>query len=381
MNSDDLKSLISQGENNSLEFKNKAVRIESLAKEIVAFLNASGGTILIGVEDDGQISGVDLDKNWEEWCANIVRQNINPPVSLKFNLVADTNLSIVVLTIPKGVDKPYQTFDGKFYIRVGSTNRVASPQELMRLFQQSGIFHFDLIGVDGTSAKQLNYQKLAGYFEKYKLDFELLNEQEKSDLLINTDIATEDLRLTVAGLMIFGINPQKYLRNASISFAHFEGNIISEKLYNKQNIEGNLDYQIDTATAIIKNNLKTPSEIKGNQRVENNSYPEKVFRELIVNACCHRNYSIYGSKTRIMLFDDRLEVISPGKLPNTVTIEKLKAGVSYAVNPVIVKFMENLNYIDKLGRGLPMVHQEARKLGKEVVFEEFGEEFKVKLYL
>ena len=80
------------------------------------------------------------------------------------------------------------------------------------------------------------------------------------------------------------------------------------------------------------------------------------------------------------MFEDRIEVISPGKLPNTVTVEKLKAGVSYAVNPVIVKFMENLRYIDKLGRGLPLVYQAAQKLGKEVLFEEIGEEFKVTLF-
>ena len=88
-----------------------------------------------------------------------------------------------------------------------------------------------------------------------------------------------------------------------------------------------------------------------------------------------------GSKIRVFLFPNRLEVISPGRLPNTITIEKLSAGVSYAVNPIVVKFMENLNYMDKLGRGLPMVFIEAQKIGKQVVFQEIGEEFKVTLYL
>jgi ATP-dependent DNA helicase RecG len=102
---------------------------------------------------------------------------------------------------------------------------------------------------------------------------------------------------------------------------------------------------------------------------------------LLVNACVHRNYAISGSRVRVFLFDDRIEFISPGKLPNTVTIEKLRAGVSFAVNPVIVKFMENLRYIDKLGRGIPMVCKEAEKNNKEVSFKELGEEFKVTLYL
>ena len=101
---------------------------------------------------------------------------------------------------------------------------------------------------------------------------------------------------------------------------------------------------------------------------------------MVVNACVHRNYSITGSRIRTLIFNERIEMISPRKLPNTVTVEKLRVGVSYAANPVIVKFMENLRYIDKLGCGLPLVCQAAQKLGKEVLFEEIGEGFKVTLF-
>lgn len=371
-----------QGENSSVEFKNADVKPDVFAKEIIAFANLSGGTILLGVEDDKQISGLNESKNYEEWCMNISRNNVNPPIDIIYEEIEIDNKKIAVINIPKGIFKPYQTNDAKFYIRVGSTNRIATIQELMRLFQQSGIFHFDATSVSNTSIKNLNFQKLATYFDLYKLNFELLSDDEKFNLLKNTDIIAENENLTLAGLLIFGINPQKYLLNASISFAHFADNNINSLLIDKQNIEGNLDYQIDTTTAIIKNNILQPSDIVENKRVStNNPYPDKVFRELIVNAVCHRNYSIYGSKIRVFLFRDRLEVISPGRLPNTVTIEKLKSGVSYAVNPIIVKFMENLNYIDKLGRGLPMVYFEAKYRNKEIIFEEIGEEFKITLFL
>ena len=126
--------------------------------------------------------------------------------------------------------------------------------------------------------------------------------------------------------------------------------------------------------------MPRPSEIRGTKREDTKYiYPDKVFRELLTNAVVHRNYAISGSKVRVFLFDDRLEVISPGRLPNTVTIEKLRFGVSFAVNPVLVKFMENLRYIDQLGRGLPMVCQEAARNGRDVRFKEIGEEFKVVL--
>jgi len=344
-----LQQLIQQGENSSIEFKNAQVKPDTLAKEIVAFANFLGGYILLGVEDNGNISGLNQNQNYEEWCINIARNNVQPAINIFYKQIEIENRQVGVLEIPKGKDKPYQTNNYKFLIRVGSTNRVASIQELMRLFQQSGMFHYDAVSVENKDIKHLNLPKISDYFDTYKINFELLSEEEKYNLLKNSDIITSKGNITVAGELIFGVSPQKKLRNASISFARFSGNEINSSLIDKQNIEGNLTYQIDTTASIIKNNIMQPSEIIGNKRIlTKNIYPDKVFRELIVNACCHRNYSISGSKTRVFLFQNRLEVISPGRLPNTVTIEKLTAGVSFASNPIIVKFMENLNYIDKL---------------------------------
>ena len=147
-------------------------------------------------------------------------------------------------------------------------------------------------------------------------------EEEQEALFQNTDILTDEGLVSIAGLLLFGIQPQKRLHNASISFAHYGGLFPDSELIDLQVIEGTLDYQVDTALAVIRHNLLQPSTIEKGQRVPLAvTYPEKVYRELLVNACVH--------------------------------LEKLKRGVSYAVNPVILKFMENLRYIDKLGRGLP----------------------------
>ena len=132
-------------------------------------------------------------------------------------------------------------------------------QEIMRLFQQSGIFHFDATAVPNTKIADLNWAKLDRYFDQYSVDFS--NESDKERLLINTDLMTIEGEVTVAGLLVFGINPQKFLHNASISFAHFAGSALEDTLLDKQVIEGTLDYQIDTCVAIIKNNIQTPSVI------------------------------------------------------------------------------------------------------------------------
>lgn len=371
--------LLRQGENSSLEFKEALVRPESMAKEIVAFANTQGGTLIIGIADNGEIKGFQED-NAEEYFSNIARNNIIPAIDLQVESLEVDGENIVVVSVPKGRDKPYQTLNHQFLIRVGSTNRVATQAELMRLFQKSGVFHFDATGVENSSIKQVNLNKISEYFDNYQLDF--AQEEQPENLLKNTDILTDNLQMTVAGLLVFGLNPQKFMPDACISFAHFAGDEITEELIDKQTITGTLDYQVDTSLAVIKNNLQRPSVIKGSKTESKTfNYPDKVFRELLVNACVHRNYAISGSRIRIFMFSNRIEIISPGRLPNTVTIEKLSYGVSYSINPIIVKFMENLRYIDKLGRGLPMVCKIARDNHKNIQFEELGEEFKVTLEL
>ena len=372
--------LLQQGENASVEFKETLVRPESIAKEMVAFANTQGGHLLIGVSDDGSVKGVQEDKNYEEYFSNIARNNIIPALDVATDILIVDNKKIIVVSIPKGKDKPYQTLSHQFLIRIGSTNRVATQSELMRLFQQSGVFHYDALGVEGSEIKQINLNKISEYFDNYQVDFS--QEDHPENLLKNTDILTDQYQATVAGLLVFALNPQKLMPNACISFAHFAGDELTEELIDKQTITGTLDVQVDSALAIIKNNIQRPSIIKGGKLEPLKfNYPDKVFRELLVNACVHRNYAISGSRIRIFMFTNRIEFISPGRLPNTVTIEKLSYGVSYSINPVIVKFMENLRYIDKLGRGLPMVYKIAKDNHKKIKFEEIGEEFKVTLEL
>lgn len=371
-------ALIRQGENSSVEFKSAQAHPDSLARELVAFANTQGGTLLIGVEDDSHISGLNESIDYEARIANIARNNVNPPINIEPAIVDMPEGRILMVRVERGRDRPYQTLQNQFLVRVGSTNRTATQGELLRLFQQAGLFHYDATAVQGTDIADLNLAALDRYFSQY--GFDLTAEDDKPRILANADIMTEAGEATVAGLLLFGINPQRYLSYAGLSFAHFAGREVTEELIDKQVIEGTLSFQVDSALAVIRNNLQRPSRIQGS-RTEDASfqYPDKVFRELLVNAVVHRNYSITGSRIRVQLFTDRIEFISPGRLPNSVSIPKLSMGVSYAVNPIIVKFMENMRYMDRLGRGLPMVWQTARKNQREIRFEEIGEEFRVVL--
>lgn len=380
----DVIDLINKGENSYVEFKEEKIKPNDLAGEIVSFANMEGGTIIIGVSDNGTIKGISI-KDMEERIMNICRNNCIPNIIPIYQEIVINDEKIIILTIPKGTNKPYYTVDNKYYIRVGTTKRIASREELMRLFQASGAVHFDISPVEGTNKKDLNIDLIRDYFLKYNM-FDLYDESESTvdRILVNADILREGVNTkecTVGGLLIFGKNVENKLTQSGISFAHFRGNDITEELIDKKQIVGNLPDIVEQALVIIKNNIKTPSTIVGAVREEKDIYPNVVLREALVNAVVHRNYSIIGSKIRVLMFTDRIEFHSPGKLPNTVTIDKMKIGVSYARNPFLVKYMENLRYIDQLGRGIPMIIKNMKELGaREPELKEIGEEFILTIY-
>lgn len=377
MDLQEFNDILAQGENSSVEFKTADLRPESLAKEMVAFANGSGGIIIIGVADNGELLGCPSDSISEEWVMNIARNNLVPPLIPLYEEIEAVGKRFCLVQVPKGSDKPYQTGE-RYLIRVGSTNRIATQAELMRLFQVSGVFHYDSVAVPGTTINDLNSAALDDFFMQYGLEYSREDEMARQRLLINTDILTPTGEVTVAGMLLFGSNPTRHLPQAGVMFAHFKGTDIGEELIDRQEITGTLPFQVDTAVAVLKHNLMRPSSIKGTRRVDDVSLPpDKVFRELLVNAAVHRNYALHGSRIRLFVFADRVECISPGRLPNTVTVEKLRSGVSYATNPVLIKFMDNLRYIDRLGRGFPMIYSEIEKIGGSVDIREVGEELRV----
>lgn len=374
-----MKLPIPTHENQYIAFKSEATKAAVLAEEVVAFANSEGGEIWLGIEDDGSISG--LSRSYEEDVMNICRTACIPPIHPRYDEFVLDEGTVARVTVASGRDKPYYTSRNRYFIRVGSTKRVASREELVRLFQASGAVHFDTVEVARATVNDLDLGQIGQYFTRYNISFFEEPEAERLRLMTHADLVGESERPTVAGMLVFGLAPERLLPQSGIDFAHFAGNKLTADLLDKQNITGSLPQQVERGLAAIKSNLRTPSTIIGARRVDAARYPDRVFRELLVNACVHRNYNIQGSNIRVFLFDDRLEVISPGRLPNTVTIEKLPVGTSFARNPVLVRLMENLGYVDKLGRGLPMVWQEARKLGQQVEFIESGEEFRVILPL
>ena len=375
-----IQALLEQGENAHIEFKADAVRPESVAREIVAFANTFGGTLLIGVEDDGSLSGIETDR--ETWIANISRNNIIPALQLDVKHADIEGKRICMVTVPKGQDRPYQTQDGKYWIRAGSTNRMATKEELSRLFQQAGLIHFDISPVANTDMSYIDKEAVDAYYRSYySTAFIDLSDDEQHRLLVNTDILIQhegEWVVSVGGLLMFGKQPQRRLPQSSIVFAVFKGRSITDDLADKKEITGTLPELIDKTLGLLQLYLPTPSTIEGAKRKESLVASPKVLRESIVNAVMHRDYSISHRKIQVYIYSDRIEITSPGGLPNTLTLEKIRYGNSAPRNVFLVKFLDNLRYFDGLGRGIPMMLE---AMQDRIAFENIGELFRLTLYL
>ncbi len=350
MSEKELKELFSLGENSIIEFKREDVHNDSLGKVIVAFANFEGGDIWIGVEDDGSISGVNIPK-LDEKIVHICRNNISPPIIPNIQTYKIENKQIIRVGIDKGKSKPYKT-RGKYYIRAGSVAVEPTSEELIRLFQESGLLHFEAKTAYGTSIEDIDLLKFKIYCEKYrKADIE---DEELSQLLYNFEMMDEEGQCTIAGLLLFGKNIRRHLPQAGVQLAHFSGKDKTGDILDSKEVITFIDENIRLAEQFVKFNSTTRSYFpKGTiRRKDVEDYPGFAVRELIANAFAHRDWTIFGQQIRVFLYENRLEIFSPGKLPNTLILQRALNGVSYFRNPIIAQLLKDYEITEKFGRGL-----------------------------
>lgn len=369
----ELLDLLRNGENSEVEFKRDEVENHDLAKELVAFLNFQGGVVLLGVDDDGSVRGTSR-PNLEEWVAELCRRKIAPPIVPHMTWVREfePGKDILAVRVPVGPDKPYARFHNDrrtYFIRVGSTSQEAIQDELERLFQASGRIQYGLKPVPGSSFTDLDLRRLEDYFRqvlKVKCpEAEDVNEWEQ--ILGNIELLTtvDDLAMvTVDGMLLFGKNPKRFLPQSGIRAIAYNGIVPDYAARADRELRGPLtplharDETILEAGLVeqgldfVRRNTELASHLEGGVRVDRPDYPEDVLREVIVNALVHRDYSIAGTDITLAIFADRLEVTSPGRLPNTATVEALKTGFRYARNQTLVNIMRDYRYVDFRGMGI-----------------------------
>lgn len=371
----ELLEIIANGENSGVEFKRDDIRPEQLAKEIVALANFQGGRVILGVEDDGTISGIHRG-HLEEWVMNIIRDKIHPLI-LPFyeEIKIDGENTVAVITLPQGISKPYVVREGgteKIYIRVGSTSQLATREQQMRLFELGGMLQAELMPVPRTDRSCLDEARLQNYLNDFIKDPEIPRtsiEWEKRLLGLGFLVEAGDrIYCSVAGLVLFGKNPRRYLKQSGLRVFAFESLAKEYKALldilldaplvgrwdftdsGKNLIDGGIiERFIEQATPFLS---QEASEVDKNFRRETEwFYPMEAIREVVVNALAHRDWTRFVD-IEVGIYSNRVEVISPGALQNSMTIEKMIAGQRSPRNTIIMEVLRDYGYVDFRGMGV-----------------------------
>ena len=375
----ELLEIIANGENSGVEFKRDDLRPEQLAKEIVALANFQGGKLLLGVEDDGSISGIQRD-DLETWVMDTVFGRYVHPMILPFyeEVEFDGGKRVAVISFTQGTAKPYVVRKDnreEIFVRVGSTSRLASREQQTRLFESGGMLHSEVLPVSGSSLEDLDQSRLTDYLINIIGDLTIPQsseewEQRLTGLGLMVDRPETDSAVcTIAGLVLFGRSPRRSLRHAGVRWMSFAGD---EKNYQAQDdtvLDGPLialwEVRAGEGRTLIEDGLverladrmrpfisEESSEINDYLRRDSlYRYSLDAVREAILNAFVHRDWT-RSSEVEVVNYADRLEVISPGTLQNAMTIEKMLAGQRSARNPIIVEIMRDYGYVDSRGMGV-----------------------------
>lgn len=360
---------------------------EEFAGELVAFANAEGGVVFLGVDDSGTVQGIPPEKlgEVEQWILNIATHNCDPPIRPDLRKVllpgaVGEDQRVLLAEVPRGL-YVHRTSGGRYYTRIGSTKRNLTSPELARLFQQRGReYVFDEQPVLTATVDDLNRNRLEAFFGRSPTIPWL-------DLLRNTRVIFQDEngvdRPTIAGLLVFATEPTMFLASGSIEAACYHGTrLSSDDLIHDERLAGPASDQIDAGIAFVARFMQT-----GNSSEEHIQYDIDVVDEAIVNAVAHRDYAIAGSKIRLFLFADRLELYSPGGLPNTITLEDMPYR-TFTRNQLLVNFLSRLRskrtgqvFLESRGEGVRKILEDGEAYsGRRPMYELFGDELRLTLW-
>jgi ATP-dependent DNA helicase RecG len=359
-----LKARIDKWKNIHTEFKewpinpsiNSGHHNVSYAQSLVAFANTDGGQFVIGVAQDRRIVGVDDPDRVMQWVDNIAYNNCEPPITVVQETVrSEDDAVVVVVNVPKGDQRPYQTNQGDYFIRTTSGKRRASRQELLRLFQATETFFYDetlvmraaLGDIDSSLVEQFVKHAYGRGMDELAVDYETL--LKNLNLLRHQNSAFYP---TISCVLFFGRRVQDFLPHAHLTAARFPGSDPSQPPSDLTQINGTVLDQLEDTTRFLRVHLLEEHRIEGFEPENFPEIPEDALREVIVNALSHRDYTI-AAPVRVFVFDDRVDVRTPGGLPNTVTLESMKLGASHVLrNPTVYTLFSRLGLVTGAGSGV-----------------------------
>jgi len=357
----ELLDLIQKGESSTVQFKVRINDAYKIGTEMVAFSNTKGGLLVIGIDDKtGDIKGLSFDElqSTNQLLANAASDNVKPTIYIFTETVEIDGNNIVVANVSEGISKPHTDNKGVIWVKNGSDKRkVVSREEMARLLQSSGNMYADETLVSGTTINDIDDDFFKQFIKsKTNKSFEELG-LSVSELLSNMGMLRNG-SLSLGGLLLFGKNPQQYRPTFTVQCVSVVGNDISSKDYRDKEdpFTGNLQELYEKTLSFITRNLKKIQQEDSFNSQSVLELPIETIEELLVNAFVHRDYFI-NTSIKVFIFDNRIEIVSPGKLPNTLTIENIKAGTSIPRNPIVFSNVRYILPFVGVGSGIPRAYE------------------------
>lgn len=382
MTSEELVDIIACGETSTVQFKREYTSTKQFAEEMVAFANSKGGMIVVGVEDK---TGVILGLTYEEIqhisheVATVANDHVRPVVYLQTEVVAVGGKHLLLVHVGEGANKPYKTVGGIIWVKQGpDKRRITENGEILGLFQESGNYHADEAIIPGTGIADLEMAYINDYFEKIygrtKESFKMPVEK----LLTSIGILGKDGQVTRAGMLFFGQFPQRYELSYTIKAVAFYGNHIGGNEYrDSRDIVGTVPHMFREGLSFLKSNLHHLQAGQNFNSVGKLEIPEVVLEELLQNALVHADL-LQEAYIRLLVFDNRVEIINPGSLFGGLTVDDIRLGRSKRRNRLMAEFCTKTMIYRGLGSGIPRALQENVRI--DFVNDDQSGDFKVILW-
>jgi ATP-dependent DNA helicase RecG len=345
-------NLLQQHESETLDFKQALPTSSDLAVLISAFYNTRGGAFIVGVDDEHQQVGVVHPQGVEAGIVNIIRARLTLDVPPTIEIVSYEGREFVVVTCPKGIHRPYYVRGhARPYVRIGSTCREATNDEIRNMYIDDSGLSYESMAVPGATLDDVSLERVTWYVTQRVRGGqvppdplpEFLGKLDVLTTVGNTQVPT------VAGILFFSSEPQHFLPHATLRIARFLGTDMTTFL-DQADITGAIPQMIDDAEKFVTRNTRHGIRIVGFRHVNVHEYPIEAIREAITNALCHRDWGLVGAQVRVAIFDNRIFVDSPGRLPPGVTLENIEK-VRVLRNPIIAQLLYDIEYIENWGNG------------------------------
>lgn len=380
MTQEELKDIARCGETTTIQFKEQFTGQKEIAKEMIAFANTLGGQIFFGIKDKtGELLGLSYDdiQTISRELGNAANEHVRPTIYITTDVVRAEGKHFLVCAVAQGKNKPYKNLNGEIWVKQGADKRrITENSEILALFQDSGSYQADAAGVTDTNFGDLDRYALNDYLKKvYSLDLDILADKAEQ-LLKNIHVLNHNGIPTLAGYLFFGKHPEYYCPTFMVKAVSFFGNELAGTQYrDTKEIVGNMPQIYEKSMSFMKSNLHNIQE-KGASfnTLGKLEIAEEVLEEVLQNALVHRDL-LRSAPIRIFIFDNRVEIISPGALAGGLTEEDIRSGKTFQRNPYMATFATNALHYRGIGSGIVRILAEYPEI--EIVNDVSGKEFKV----